>query len=80
VLRNEPFVPKYDPITGCEHGQPITDDPRLGRLVKTQLHPHHTFRVKEVRRWSDGAERFTVVPVNGSDEQYGPATMFTFID
>lgn len=80
MLRNEPFIPKFESATRVVLGQPIEDDPRLNRLVTSQLHPRHTFKVIRVTRWSDGAERFTVVPVGGSESVYGPASMFTFVD
>jgi hypothetical protein len=83
VRINEPFVPKYDRL-GVEVGQTIDDDPRLGRLVKTQICPGRTLKITKVYRWSNGIEWFSTHDVTAG--AFAPvvfessSTAFEFID
>jgi hypothetical protein len=81
MLRHEPFVPNFDPF-GNETGQHIKDDPRLGRLVSIQQHPHAVFMIVSVLRWSDGFEQFCTTHLRGDgpDSCYASATAFEFVD
>jgi hypothetical protein len=65
-----------------EKAQRISDDPRIGQEVTLEAHPHATFKVLEVWRWSDGWERFHVELVDGVGpvECSAPATDFTLVD
>lgn len=81
MLTNEPFIPQYDPF-GCEIGQSIKDDPRIGRLVSIQQHPGSVYMLVSVLRWSDGFEQFcsTLLRGDGPDSCYASSTAFTFVD
>lgn len=78
--RGEVYIPHYDIKLNAELGQPLENDPRVGRRVTLESYPGYTWEIKQVWRWPADWETFALECIEYPDAGFDvPAHTCKFV-